>query len=468
MRKIFLRSCLAVLVLFAFAAVAPSPARAAASQGKVANELRLMYRDAVEDYKQRRFQDAQGKFRQIEVISPNYEATRAFLKRLDQHLSFLGQEQARQKELKAKAVAASRENREKVFDVQQKELARSYRAEKLYKANLKERQQKIAVRQKEQARQNLLRAGDARYKNILALYKAGRYAETRDELQTLRVFLERALFPKNYRIKMNSRLDAVEKKNDRAENRERAAAKQRSLKEEKIAAREQQAGETGQSRPDSKAEKIQRKRLRQEEARQKALGAQADKIRGQLAALEAKKQRLVSRDPESARALSQPPIEGSAMAMPPSSQKTDASIRGVAKTAAPPVDAEPMSVEPSPAVKRLSPEEKARIRQERDILKKELLAAVDGLYEDGVVLYQSGDPHLAKKMLLEVDKLWPNYKLTRSYLEIIDRDLARQGRRSDPGDISVPFLQETAGQQKRGNNRHQFIREELDDFHSQE
>jgi TolA-binding protein len=52
----------------------------------------------------------------------------------------------------------------------------------------------------------------------------------------------------------------------------------------------------------------------------------------------------------------------------------------------------------------------------------ELQKGVAQLYKDAVQLYKSGSYDLAKEILMEVEELWPDYKLTRKYLELIDKE----------------------------------------------
>jgi hypothetical protein len=69
---------------------------------------------------------------------------------------------------------------------------------------------------------------------------------------------------------------------------------------------------------------------------------------------------------------------------------------------------------------------KQKLEAERKELKEKLTLEVESLYQDGAEFYKTQQWTLAKNVFVEVDKLWPNYKLTRNYLESIDQNLSDQ------------------------------------------
>ena len=58
--------------------------------------------------------------------------------------------------------------------------------------------------------------------------------------------------------------------------------------------------------------------------------------------------------------------------------------------------------------------------REMQDLRNDLRGGVEQLYRDGLDLFQAGSYELAREVLMEVEAIWPGYKLTQDYLETID------------------------------------------------
>src|SRR5437667_304840 len=72
------------------------------------------------------------------------------------------------------------------------------------------KEQKMAAAQKKRIETDSISKAKNRYKNVLALYKAKRYIEAREQLQLLRNFLQKYALPENFYKDMTQKAQAAE------------------------------------------------------------------------------------------------------------------------------------------------------------------------------------------------------------------------------------------------------------------
>lgn len=364
----------------------------------VSDPLSALYEDAMQLYKQHRYVEAREKFLQLQSISPEaYPSSQVFLKRIDQHLvrqeAHLKNEQERQDALRRKKEEQLRLSK----DVQSQALRQTYRQEKTEKAKKK----KIAALKQKQAARDLLRRGESRYKNILALYKAGRIVEARDQIQLLKNFLVKYDVPMGFRGRMTRKIYQAEVMIEKHEHKLREKAARLEERNQKRAqqqlTKERQRAEPGPIKEQKKA-RTEKPMMIPEQKEEKVLSK-----KDQFAALLA---------------------------------RYDAAEQEAARKASPPAKTSPHP-----------PKKNSVTRSEHQELKAKLSQEVDNLYHDGIAFYQSRQWSSARNIFSEVDKLWPNFKSTRSYLTVIDHN-----------------LKASAGPGKAAKSRDEIIAEALDSY----
>ena len=382
-------------------------------ENRVADPIGALYDEAMRLYKEHRYVEAKEKLLQVQAISPDaYPSSKAFLKRIDQHLAQqeadLKETQRKQELLerkKAQHLQELKASRQKQFD----ELQHVYRQERV-------KRQKLAVAQRMVTEKDLATRGKTRYRNILALYKAKRYIEAKDQVKLLKRFLDKyeAQFAEGFKAQMAQKADAAEKLIESAEQRDKVIKKEKESRAAKV--EEQRQSRTLRVKQQAELKAEQKLTKEREEAARKAAREQREQ--------EKKARQLAKQRMDEAQKTARPkPAE---------------------KPTFPIIDMEISKTAPRPIVAQTK---KGELELERRQLKEKLTHEVEALYQDGTDFYRTEQWTLAKNVFVEVDKLWPNYKSTRNYLRTIDQ-------RMNPAQIPQPAAK----------SREELIKEALDEY----
>ena len=353
----------------------------------VRDPLEKLYNEAIDLYKQRRYVEAKEKFEQVQAISSEaYPSSKAFLKRIDQHLAH---QEANLREMQERQELQRKKNAQQLSEFkaskkkQLEELRRSYRQAKL-------KGSKQAAAKKQRSQKEMVTRAKNRHKNMLALCKAKRYIEAREQLRSLSAFLSQYPFPADFRSEMAEKIEKAKTLIERGEAEAQQKAEEKKARLARLQAKNEAKALRRQEREQLKAEKA----LVSE--RKKAQATLEEREKKKTTQLLAKHKELQSSDSQERVKNKIVPDRGS------QKQETLAPSAGSSQKADP----------------------KAFLGHEQ--LKQRFAKEIQALYQDGIELYNTEQWDGARNIFSEVEQLWPNYKSTRNYLLAIDQNLKSQ------------------------------------------
>jgi len=446
-----------LVLLLAFAASTVLPGIVYAQQNEVSGPLtdtELLYREALQFYKEKKFEKARVKFVQVRMRDKHYKSTDSFLRRLDEQLNFIEKKKeeesakrARQRKKKAEMKKArsnkmdrklqrelarqkagrerkKRHEREKIEEEKRRTrqerralMRRKKREERLarQKEEQDNRQQEWEEKHKEELEQKKIAAEEAlkKRKEVLAQKKKDReeklaqkrklFEQSEKMGKVRKVYSEAVKFYKKREFHLAKyKLDDVKKMMSATDFAEKFIADIRAKHDrltEKIALAEEKERFLAQ-RKKQKAEDRKAAQKEKENIRQKRQAERQQRLQD--------KRQISLEKPAKIGDLGEvSPTQGDGGQKARDLTLKQARIDALEKQ-------DQSALEPqAPA---MSPEEAAAQKAE---LTEELERGVDDLYRDGIDLFRAGSEELAAEILFQVDKIWPNYKLTRYYLELI-------------------------------------------------
>lgn len=426
-----------------------------------------VYKVAVELYKRQDYQKAKEKFQRVQQLKCNYKATNQFLGRIEQHLSFARSSESDQKQKQLEQSAKKEEEKiqrssqieKKLIEARIKEKERlrqeeqqakldkrnsrkkierarkqiqkeKRKEEKLVKngekKNLRDMQRKRARLEKERMKKERLARkkeeeeeklfAEIRRKEQMRYEKQKEFArllnEKRDELQK-RKKLRRASFERT-REDVKPSLFApqpyiFEK------NRDQLAADlhQRDVFAQSLARINELNDQLKKAFSSRKYDLTiaLMKRMEGALAVHEVPGSYEKKVRDRMAyytqRIEVAKQRKKVLKAEKEKTPA-PEIKQISLTTKPSlEKKTDENVAGVRV---------------SKTTQLIDEEKNELLKQRQHQRRKELLSEVDAIYKKGLRYYKNGDFEGAREIFMEVDRSWPEYKLTRRYLNIVNEE----------------------------------------------
>ncbi|MCK5581598.1 MAG: hypothetical protein KAJ18_10050 [Candidatus Omnitrophica bacterium] len=391
-----------------------------------------LYLEGEQFYKNKNYRKAKLNFLQVEIMHPDYQRTRDYLTDLtkmievEQHDIVVKEDQqakdkivlekknkmeaernAREQEIEAKAKARQDEREAKARARQEEREARQAQEEAKARVRQEEREAlqaqkevKARVRQEErealQAQKEVKAQIDIMCRQANAAYAEKGYTAAQQEIEKANNFLESVAMHYLVRSDLQDKIERLSAKVDRAKMKEEQ-------EHQKWLERLERKQEIARQKEQKRQERIALKKQREsekEEARQEKKRRKQEKF--------AEREFLGGGLPEFEEILA---------------------------------DANSVDL-----IKR-----KESILEERKALRAEVKKDVEHLYSRGIHLFDDKNYSQARKVLEEVDSVWPNYRRTRDYLNALNRQ-------ADP--VVASFS-------RRGyqhNQRQQSIKDALDAF----
>ena len=282
------------------------------------------------------------------------------------------------------------------------------------------------------------------YRQANATYKAGLYSQSRDELDHLGELLSRENLPKDFHNKMQILAQRLTHLLEGHDQDRRAYDRTLLAKEETVRSTTppptstiENKGEATTTTLTPQAQKAEQKaalREKKEKERQAQIAAREQEREARLQAKEQKKRDLEQakeqkrREIEAAKEQRRMEAEQAKQDRQRQSEQATAvaqQLKGGQKAQA--FHEKYVSQEIAQTQAQETQAQAAIQRRQKELAvekarqKKDLEKGVDELYCDAIVYYAQGAYERAQQLLLEVNKLWPDYKLSRSYMELIRR-----------------------------------------------
>ena len=339
-----------------------------------------LYREAVALYKEKNLTESKKRFIELDAIAKDYKDTAVYLAKIEKQIIH-EDEHSRQKHLQAE---------EENQLAQQKEFEESIRLEK--RASSKETPAVVSASEK-QNQQLLINQAEGLYQKALDLYNAKEYEHAQATFKEFEKLLANNQFPETYLKKMNAKIRA---KQESIRNEQNQA--------EKRAAKEKQKQDLLAQKREEK-ERALRERVEEMNRKREAKRSQEEKKREEVANV-AKNEKSAASNKEMAQSNALEQITEEKLKkedrLALRNQKQDERLL---KFMAKQKEAQKLKRSPSKAAAGSS-------RVDADLL-----------YRDALKLYKEQKYAEAKGIFRAIDVMSPDYKLTRNYIERIEKKL---------------------------------------------
>ena len=372
-------------------------------------QLKGAYDNTVALYDNEQYRTAYNQFQQIEQVLPDYKWTRYYLKKLPQDIENQNKEMAAEKELESKLDTRKKQKEEQRQKLEswkkEKEIDRKKQQE--IRRQLMEEKIKLAA-EREGKMKKLAMKADGIYQEAQALYSAKNYSEAQEKFLTLEKLLPGYKKTRGYLSKITRKMYRQTERQAIAEaQNEKVRYRQRSKKTHRESLREW------------KEEKQSIRSKKEMEHRQKM--GELSEIYKQAVILykngnyeEAKNRfiELEKRSPDYKRTRRY--LDGISGRIRKQDQKE---LVGRQKR-----EQRQRKRSMRDRESRLIREEKDRKRRLKEE-KRRLSQQLNSLYNEGRVLYKSGEYEGAREKFIQIEAIQPGYAGTRDYINRIENNL---------------------------------------------